>query len=157
SPHEPRLFRQGIQSLEHADWEEASVLLRQALHLDQPGVNETLEEVRARMERGDRSGAIRMLRDALRRYPGYTDLYFLLGVCELDEGHVDDSVATLARALELHPDYHAARIQLARALEAAGDLVQAEEQASLVLQADPQNPQALELAERWGRLHRRRG
>src|SRR5262249_20003455 len=134
-----------------------AALLRQALHLDQPGVNEMVEDVRARMERGDRSGAIRILRDALRKYPGYTDLYFMLGVCELDEGQVDDAIATFGRALELHPDYHAARVQLARALEAAGDLVQAEEQAGQVLEADPQNPQALELAERWARLHRRRG
>ena len=157
SPHEPRLFRQGIQSLEHADWEEAGTLLRQALHLDQPGMNETLEEVRTRMGSGDRSGAARLIREALREHPGYADLHYLLGMAELEEGHLDDAMATLARALELHPDYHAARIQLARALEASGDLVQAEEQVNLVLQSDPQNPQALEMSEHWSRLHRRRG
>jgi tetratricopeptide (TPR) repeat protein len=153
--HEPRLFRRGLQSLEHADWHEAGSLLRQALHLDEPGLNEMLEDVRARMSRGDRAAAARLIREALAEHPGYADLHCLLGVAELEEGHVDDAIGTLAHALELHPDYHDARIQLARALEASGDLVQAEEQVALVLQVDPQNPQALEMAERWGRWHRR--
>src|SRR6185369_8063146 len=104
-----------------------------------------------------RPGAARCVREALHDHPGYADLHYLLGIAELDEGHLDDAISALARALELHPDYHAARVQLARALEASGDLVQAEEQVGLVLQADPQHPQALELAERWSRLHRRSG
>ena len=85
-----------------------------------------------------------------------TIIHALLGTVELEEGQVDDAIATLGRALELHPDYHAARVLLARALEASGDRAQAEEQVTLVLDADPQNPAALELAERWSRLHRRR-
>jgi len=156
APHEPRLFDRGIQSLEHADWQEAEMLLRQALHLDEPGLSERLEDVRARLNRGDRIGAMRLIREALAEHPGYVDLHCLLGIAELEEGHFDDAIATLAHALELHPDYHAARVQLARALEASGDLVQAEEQVALVLESDPQNPQALELSERWGRWHRRR-
>lgn len=156
APHEPRLFHRGIQSLEHADWQEAETLLRQALHLDEPGLSERLDEVRARMGRGDRLGAARLIRETLADHPGYVDLHCLLGIAELEEGYFDDAIATLAHALELHPDYHAARVQLARALEASGDLVQAEEQVALVLESDPQNPQALELSERWGRWHRRR-
>src|SRR5207249_11365048 len=143
----PRLFREGIQSLEHADWQEAGTRLRRALHLDEPGLNEMLEDVRQRIARGDRVTAARRLREALVQHPGYADLLCWLGIAELEEGHLDDAIATLARALELHPDYHAARVQLARALEASGDLVQAEEQIGWVLESDPRNPQALELAE----------
>jgi tetratricopeptide (TPR) repeat protein len=157
APHEPRLFHRGIQSLEHADWQEAETLLRQALHLDEPGLSERLDEVHARMSRGDRSGAARLIRETLGEHPSYVDLHCLLGVAELEEGHFDDAIATLAHALELHPDYHVARVHLARALEASGDLVQAEEQVALVLESDPQNPQALELSQRWERWHRRRG
>lgn len=156
SPHEPRLFHRGIESLEHADWQQAESLLRQALHLDEPGLSETLEEVRTRMNRGDRASAARLIRETLVKHPGYVDLHCLLGIAELEDGHLDDAIATLAHTLELHPDYHAARVQLARALEASGDLAQAEEQVALVLEVDPQNPQALELSERWGRWHRRR-
>jgi tetratricopeptide (TPR) repeat protein len=157
APHEPRLFHRGIESLEHADWQRAGSLLRQALHLDEPGVSERVGEARTRLSQGDRAGAARLIREALAEHPAYADLHCLLGIVELEEGHVDDAIATLAHALELHPDYHAARVQLARALEASGDLVQAEEQIGLVLEADPQNPAALELAERWGRWHRRSG
>ena len=156
SPHEPRLFDRGIESLEHADWQEAGSLLREALRLDAPGLDEALDQAQTRMKRGDRGGAMRWIRQALAEHPGYADLHALLGTAELEEGHVDDAIATLARALELNPDYHAARVLLARALEASGDLRQAEEQVGLVLEADPRNPAALELAERWSRLHRRR-
>jgi tetratricopeptide (TPR) repeat protein len=157
APHEPRLFHRGIESLEQADWQEAGSLLRQALHLDEPGLSERIAEARTRLSGGDRSGAARLIHEALIEHPAYADLHCLLGIVELEEGHVDDAIATLAQALELHPDYHAARVHLARALEASGDLAQAEEQIALVLEADPQNPPALELAERWGRWHRRSG
>src|SRR5207247_4350489 len=70
---------------------------------------------------------------------------------ELEEGAFDDALASFCRALELQPDYHAARLQLARTLESLGDPVQAEEQAALVLEADPRHPQALELCQQIGR------
>jgi tetratricopeptide (TPR) repeat protein len=154
---EPRLFHDGLESLEHADWDAAGEQLRQALQLDKPGVKEVIEEFHVRMERGDRAGAARAVRGALQAFPSYADLHYLLGSAELEEGNLDDAVSSLARALELHPDLHKARVQLARALEALGDLAQAEEQASMVLEADPEHPDALELAERWKRLHRRPG
>lgn len=152
-----RLFHRGMESLEHADWEEGGALLKQALQLDEPGVHEAVEEFHTRMSRGDRAGAAELARRALRGYPGYADLHCLVGIAELEEGHLDDALSSLARAIELHPDYHAARVHLARALEALGDLAQAEEQVGLVLEADPQHPLALELTERWKRLHRKRG
>ncbi len=92
-----------------------------------------------------------MLREAVEAHPGYPDLHYLLGCSELEAGLCDDALASLARALELHPDYHTARVQLARTLEALGDLVQAGEQVALVLQEDPAHPQALELQSRWTR------
>jgi tetratricopeptide (TPR) repeat protein len=152
---EPRLYRRGLESLEHADWESAGDQLRQALKLDQAGAQSVVEEFHARMERGDRAGAARVVRQALPSFPGYADLHHLLGIAELEEGHLDDAVSSLARALELHPDFHMARVHLARALEALGDLVQAEEQVAMVLESDPEHPHAAELAERWQRRHRR--
>ena len=111
------------------------------------------------LSEGDPAAAARLVRQALRHHEGYADLHCLLGAAELEEGRPDEALWSFARALELHPDYHAARVQFARALEVLGDLVQAGEQIALVLQADPQHPQALRLQERWSRLRsgRRRG
>jgi tetratricopeptide (TPR) repeat protein len=153
---ERRIFARGLESLEHADWEQAGGLLRQALHLDEPGIHQLIEEFHRRMEGGDRAAAAHLARQALRQHQHYADLHYMLGTAELEESNLDDAVSSLARALELHPDYHAARVQLARALEALGDAAQAEEQVALVLQSDPRHPQALELSERWRRLQRRR-
>lgn len=150
---EARAFGRGIESLEHADWDEAGTRLRGALWLADPGPALAIEEFHARRAAGDPLGATQVLHAALEASPGYADLHYLLGTAEMEDGALDDAVGSLARSLEIHPDYHAARVQLARALEALGDVAQAEEQVALVLEADPGHPQALELSERWARLH----
>jgi tetratricopeptide (TPR) repeat protein len=85
----------------------------------------------------------------------YADLHYLLGAAEFEAGHYDDALASLARALELHPDFHHARVALARVLEAYGDVARATEQIGLVLQLQPDHPQALALQERWTRRRAR--
>lgn len=149
-----RVFGEGLASLQHADWDEAGTLLRRALRLSDPGPARAIEEFHARRAGADPAGALETLQAALDANPDYADLHYLMGTAELEEGAYDDAVASLAHALEIQPDYHAARVQLARALEALGDVAQAEEQAALVLESDPSHPQALELSERWVRLHR---
>jgi tetratricopeptide (TPR) repeat protein len=147
-----RAFRRGLESLEHADWDEAGGLIRHALQLGTPGTEEVAQQFHQLLGRGDRAGARRLLLDALAEHEGFADLHFLLGTAELEEDHLDDAVSSLARALELHPDFHAARVQLARALEALGDVTQAAEQVALVLERDPGHPLALQLQERWRRV-----
>jgi tetratricopeptide (TPR) repeat protein len=148
---EPRIFQQGLKSLEQADWDEAGALLKRAVRVSNPAVDQALDRHRAMMAQGEHASALNSLREAIATHPGYPDLHYLLGSCELETGLLDDALASLARALELHPDYHAARVQFARALEALGDLHQAGEQIALVLQEDPAHPQALELQARWTR------
>jgi len=154
---EPREFGRGIESLAHADWDQAGILIRGALGLDEPEVEAAIAEYHTRMRAGDRAGAARLVRSAVAEHGGYADLHYLLGVAELEDGHLDDAIASLARALELHSDFHAARLQLARVLEAQGDVARARDQVSRVLEADPQHAQALEMERRWsGRGRRRR-
>jgi tetratricopeptide (TPR) repeat protein len=148
---EPRAFQQGLKSLERADWDEAGALLKSAMRLSDPVVEHALDRHRDLVAQGEHGRALHMLREAVAAHPGYPDLHYLLGCSELEAGLFDDALASLAHALELHPDYHTARVQLARTLEALGDLVQAGEQVALVLQEDPAHPQALELQARWTR------
>ena len=156
SVSEPRELGRGIESLEHADWDQAAVLIRGALGLEEPEVEAAIADYHARMRDGDRAGAARRVRAAIAANPRYADLHFLLGVAELEDGHLDDAIASLARALELHSGFHAARLQLARVLEAQGDVARARDQVTRVLEADPQHAQALEMERRWSRRGRRR-
>jgi protein O-GlcNAc transferase len=153
---EPRAFQQGMKSLERADWDEAGALLKRALQVNDTRIEDAVHNYHALMAQGRPEHAVQMLRETVRRHEGYADLHCLLGQAELEAGHGDDAVASFARALELHPDYHAARVEFARALEAIGDLTQALEQVSLVLQADPHHPNALQLHTRWTRRQTRR-
>ena len=154
---EPRAFQRGLKSLARADWDEAGALLKSALKLTDPVVDRALSEYRGLVAQGEHTRALHALREAVTTHPGYPDLHYMLGCSELEAGMTDDAVASLARALELHPDLHAARIQLARALETLGDLVQAGEQVALVLREDPAHPQAQELQDRWVRRRDTRG
>jgi tetratricopeptide (TPR) repeat protein len=151
----PAVFEQGLECLERADWEEAGGLFARALALAGPADGSALERARALLEAGESAQAATLLQSALPGREGWPDLHYLLGTAELQRGHFDDALATLGRALELNPDFHAARVQFARALEAVGALAQAGEQVALVLQHDPTHPQALELHERWTSRGRR--
>jgi tetratricopeptide (TPR) repeat protein len=154
---EPRAFQRGLKSLARADWDEAGALLKSALKVSDPVVDRALADYHTLVTQGEHERALEALRAAVTEHPGYPDLHYLLGCSELEAGMADDALASLGRALELHPDFHAARIQFARALEALGDLVQAAEQVTLVLREDPAHPQALELQERWVRRRDTRG
>jgi tetratricopeptide (TPR) repeat protein len=146
---EPAAFQQGLESLERAEWETAGALFARALALEPAGARDAFEEARASLESGDAARALELLESGRAGRESWPDLHFLLGSAELRCGRFDDALASLARALELNPDFHAARIGLARALEAVGALAQAGEQVALVLQREPSHPQALELQERW--------
>ncbi len=146
---EPGLFQEGMESLARAEWEEAGVLLQRALALDAASDGGPLERAHALLESGDAAGAIEVLQGALADHAVWPDLHYLLGSAELERGQFDDALGSLAHALELHPDFHAARLQFARALEGVGARAQAVEQVMLVLQRVPEDPQALELHRRW--------
>jgi tetratricopeptide (TPR) repeat protein len=148
-------YGRGLASLEQADWEEAGTHFRHALSVGD--ATAAVQEFHARRARGDWAGARQALLSALAAHEEFADLHCLLGTLELEDGAYDDALASFCRALELQPDYHAARVYLARTLESLGDQAQAEEQAALVLEADPRHPLALELCERWTRHHRRKG
>ncbi len=151
----PLAFQQGLESLERADWEEAGPLFAGALALDEPAEGGALERARALLEAGDAAQAVGLLQAALPGREGWPDLHYLLGSAELRLGHFDDALSALARALELNPEFHAARLQFARALDCVGALAQAGEQVALVLQRDPAHSEALELHERWTSRGRR--
>lgn len=153
---EAREFRDGLSSLEIADWDEAEAHLKRALRLDVPGVDEAARAARERLAAGDPAGAATIVHAALARHEAYADLHHLLGLAELESGHVDDALASVARAIELNPDYHDARVTFARVLEAMGDFVQAGEQVAIVLQHDPDHAAANELDRRWSERRGRR-
>ncbi len=146
---EPHAFQQGLQSLERADWDAADALFGRAVKRSDPRLENQLERHRVLLAEGAPERAAEVLRDALEKHESYPDLHALLGSTELRMGHYDDAVSSFARALELNAEFHAARVQLALALDAIGDRTAASEQLALVLQVEPDHNQARELLERW--------
>ena len=140
---DPRAFQQGVRSLESGHGNEADELLHRALRATGEELQERLEIYHELMRRDDVPAAAAALREILPEYESFPDLHCLLGIAELRLGHADDAIASLARALELHPDFHEARLQFAHALEAVGAHAEALEQATAVLQRDPHHRDAL--------------
>ncbi len=149
SPTEPRVLAEGLEHLAAADVDRAAPLLRRALGATDTWLDAQLHHYQQLSQEGDLVTALHALRAAVGERPGYPDLHYLLGVHELQLGALDDALESLARALELHPDYHAARIEFARALEASGDTPQALAQLELVIAAAPGHTAASALHERW--------
>ena len=153
---EPRAFERGLAALRDADWGEAGAHLSRALKLSDPALEERLERFRGLIERGEAAAAAALIRETLATHPGYPDLYYLLGTAELRQGYTDDAIASLARALELHPEFHVARVQFARALQALGETASAVEVLGQVLGVEPEHAEALELRQRWASARRGR-
>jgi tetratricopeptide (TPR) repeat protein len=146
---EPHAFQQGLRSLERADWDTADALFRRAVKRTDPRLERQLDRYRTYMAESELERAADVLREALDAHESYPDLHAMLGTSELRIGHYDDAVASFARALELNPEFHTARVQLALALDALGARAEATEQLALVLEADPGHAQACEILDRW--------
>ena len=78
-------FDEGLRSLERADWEGAGALLRHALELGEPGVQDGIEEVQGLIAQGERVRATQLLRALLRRHQSYADLHYLVAQSWLAE------------------------------------------------------------------------
>ncbi len=152
---EPVAFQRGLERLGQADFEDAAPLLRRALHGGDAWLEEQLRRYQELLFAGDQESGLQLLRLAASERPHYPDLHLLLGSHERQMGAFDDAIESLTRALELNADYHAARVELARTLEALGDSEHALRQLDLVLAADAEHAEAGALHDRLA--SRRRG
>ncbi|MFN8587074.1 MAG: tetratricopeptide repeat protein [Candidatus Eisenbacteria bacterium] len=152
---EPGAFEQGLARLGEADFEDAAPLLHRGLEASDEWIEHQLQDYQRLVYEGDMGSALAHVRAAALERPGYPDLHLLLGAHELQMGATDDALESLSRALELNPDYHAARVEFARALETVGDTPQALAQLDMVLERQPGHAEARQLHERL--TARRRG
>lgn len=152
---EPRTFQQGLERLGQADIDDAAPLLHEALDAGDRWLDAEMQRYQELLLLGDMPRALEQLRAAVVERPNYPDLHLLLGAHELQLGAYDDAIESLARAVELNPGFHSARIELARALEAVGQTPQALDQLGLVLGCEPTHASARQLHDQL--TSRRRG
>lgn len=151
---EPVALQQGLRALSEAEFDDASALLRRALAEQDPRLTGQIRQYQDLIGRDEPVLAMQVLRGAVSEHPGYPDLHLLLGVQELQIGAVDDAIESMIRALELNPDFHSARAQLARALDVSGDTDEALAQVQLVLDHDADHAEAKDLFSLWSSRRR---
>ena len=152
---EAEALRAGLERLRAADVDDAAPLLRRAFTGADGAVEALLAEAEAHRAAGATHEALDALRRAVAERPGYPDLHALLGAHELRAGYLDDGIASLVDALTLHPDFHRARLELARGLEARGEREAALAEVQRVLEAEPGHADAVACHDRL--TARRRG
>ena len=106
-----------------------------------PRSSSELRRVRELVEAGDRRARPRLLmRSLLPRFDAYPDLHALLGPGRARRWVTSTTRCSRWRARSsCNPDFHDARVLLARALEGLGQTVQAPEQIALVLEHEPEH------------------
>ena len=145
---ESESLQQGLERLREAEVEDAAPLLRRALTGGDEALEEWLGEAELRFASGDTAGGLRHLHRAVAERPGYADLHAVLGSHELRAGHLDDGIASLVYALELNPDFHSARLELARGLEARGERDAALHELERLLEVEPSHADAANFRDR---------
>ena len=90
--------------------------------------------------RGEFQRADELLTEALEWNSRNGHLWLGLGVCRLQSGNLDGAIAGFSKAVELLPDRGPYRGQLARMLEKAGRLDEAEKHFRELLNIEPKNP-----------------
>jgi len=102
-----------------------------------PEFTESLRRAHALLRTGRAASAEAALRALEARYPGAVNCLWLLGVALLDQDKVPASIEALERALAIAPNFHNARVDLARAYQRSGRAEEARAQVRRVLEAMP--------------------
>jgi YaiO family outer membrane protein len=101
--------------------------------------------VEARLEQRFEEATEALLK-AAELQPDNADIFVQLGFSQLGAGALDAAAASFTRALDLAPDYHDARYGLALVAFRRGNLDEARRLTGLVVEAQPDNQEALDLS-----------
>ena len=107
-----------------------------------PEFTESLRRAHALLRTGRAASAEAALRALDARYPGAVNCLWLLGIALLDQDKFPASIETLERALVIAPNFHNARVDLARAYQRAGRAAEARTEVRRVLEAMPHHHRA---------------
>jgi tetratricopeptide (TPR) repeat protein len=102
----------------------------------------SLRRAQAALRAGQAATAERWLRELEAQRPGEIQCVWLLGVALLDQGKIEESIATLERALAGVADFVEARVDLARAFRRAGRAAEARTEVRRVLEKTPHHHRA---------------
>src|ERR1700730_3757730 len=103
---------------------------------------ESLRRAHAALRTGQAASAEAWLRGLEAQRPGEVNCLWLLGAALLDQDKIEESIATLERALSTAPDFAHARVDLARAYRRDGRAAQAREEVRRVLEKMPHHHRA---------------
>jgi tetratricopeptide (TPR) repeat protein len=144
-------WREGLARLAEANWEAGEGQLRRALGLDESTANDAMRQI-GQLLAADKTGeALAAARALVRAHPWFPDAHLALALVRRARNEWDDCAESCGRALELHPDFHHARVYLAEALSRRGQWAESDHQLCIVLDAAPEHPLANALAKS---LHR---
>lgn len=96
-----------------------------------------IEQAQKLLETGNASAAYGLLARREFEHAGNVDFDYLLGVAALHAGHPDKATLALERVLAIQPSFVGARVDMARAYFAMGDMIRARTEFETVRSQDP--------------------
>lgn len=115
-------------------------------------IDSLVEQAEALMEAGDAAGAYALLGAELGRGAGQRRFDYVLGLAALEADRPADAIAPLRRVIAARPDFLAARLELAAALNEIGDVEGSREEYAALLALDPPDFVRRAIGERIGKL-----
>ncbi len=115
-------------------------------------VSDLLNEARARMARGDHTGALRAAQAAQSLEPSHAEALYFIGNLELQLGNVENGLRALARSAALVPENYRVRLVLARGHDRFSAPEEALREYRLVIAAAPAGAVEAEEANKRARL-----
>lgn len=108
---------------------------------DRQAPNE-LDQIIAKLQRGERAGAITLLQLLLSDRPADVSILYNLGMALSDTGRLGEAEHHLRRALDIAPDFTNARVALGVALQRHGQAKEAIDELREAAKRSPDNPWA---------------
>ena len=103
-------------------------------------VDALVERAESRMDAGDAAGAFALLVAEQSRFAGQVRFDYVLGLAALESDRPGEAVAALRRVIAARPDFFAARLELAAALNLLGDADAARAEYDALLALNPPDP-----------------
>jgi tetratricopeptide (TPR) repeat protein len=114
-------YEQAMSVYQTGDLDRCLQLLEEVAETDADQVSTALENGLRLMNAGNCEDATKAFLEAVSVCPNYADLRHYLGLCYLEQGMLEQAIGQLRTALEINPDFAAARTTLAVAYKKAGE------------------------------------
>lgn len=151
-----RRLAAGLEALDQGQIETARQLFLDAFREEMGSFRHHFNEGLLHLRNEEYADAVRELQEAAALCPRFADVQNFLGIAQAEMGALDEAIDSFRRSVSINPELIVAWLNLAYAAYAAEDFEESREAVDRVLEREPDNAPALQLAEKLPKKARKR-